>query len=139
MSKIFLFQVIQFTQTIQFSIRMLLVLFNPQIGPYQSATTPGQSGPGSDGNEGLLRISQSSCTAGTSPSDCLVSYPGRLQRSSRCILQPAEAVEYTDWASKRRKTKKLFFSSFQWNRSYLFTVDMVSKNLLYWITGTTID
>ena len=35
---------------------MLLVLFN-------------QSGPGSDGNEGVLRIPQ------TSPSDCLVSYP----------------------------------------------------------------
>ena len=40
------------------------------------ATTPGQSGPGSDGNEGVLRIPQSSNTAGTSPSDCLVSYPG---------------------------------------------------------------
>ena len=32
---IFLFQAIQFTQTIQFSISMLLVLFNPEIGPYQ--------------------------------------------------------------------------------------------------------
>ena len=40
------------------------------------ATTPGQSGPGSDGNEGVLRIPQISSTAGTSPSDCLVSYPG---------------------------------------------------------------
>ena len=39
------------------------------------ATTPGQSGPGSDGYEGVLRIPQSSNTAGTSPSDCLVSYP----------------------------------------------------------------
>ena len=38
----------------------------------------GQSGPGSDGNEGVLRIPQSSSTAGTSPSDCLVSYPGHL-------------------------------------------------------------
>ena len=39
MSKTFLFQAIQFTQTIQFSISMLLVLFNPYIGPsrcYQS-------------------------------------------------------------------------------------------------------
>ena len=40
------------------------------------ATTPGQSGPGSDGNEGVLRIPQSSSTVGTSPSDSLVSYPG---------------------------------------------------------------
>ncbi len=64
------------------------------------ATTPGQSGPGSNGNEGVLRIPQSSNTAGTSPSDCLVSYPGHslgggltpLQNFSQCILQP-------DWAS----------------------------------------
>ena len=35
------------------------------------ATTPGQSGPGSDGNEGVLRIPQSSSIAGISPSDCL--------------------------------------------------------------------
>ena len=50
---------------------MLLVLFNPS-----GATTPGQSGPGSDCNEGILRIPKNSCTAGTSKSDCLVSYPG---------------------------------------------------------------
>ena len=37
------------------------------------ATTLGQSGPGSDGNEGVLHILQSSSTAGTSPSDYLVS------------------------------------------------------------------
>ena len=63
------------------------------------ATTQGKSGPGSDGNEGVLRIPQSSSIAGTSPSDHLVSYAGHslcvcvggltpLQRSSRCILQP---------------------------------------------------
>ena len=43
------------------------------------ATTPGQSGPGSDGNEEVLRIPQSSSIAGTSLSNCLVllgvSYP----------------------------------------------------------------
>ena len=39
-------------------------------------TTPSQSGPGSDGNEGVLRIPQSSSITGTSPSNCLVSYPG---------------------------------------------------------------
>ena len=56
--------------------------------------TPGQSGPESDGNEGLVDIPKSSSITGTSPSDCLVSYPGQsfvgvlipLQRSSQCIL-----------------------------------------------------
>ena len=33
---------------------MLLVLLNPEIGNLSGATTPGQSGPGSDGNEGVL-------------------------------------------------------------------------------------
>ena len=40
------------------------------------ATTLGHSGPGSDDNEGVLHIPQSSSITGTSPSDCLVSYPG---------------------------------------------------------------
>ena len=35
MSKTFLFQAIQFNQTIQFSTIMLLILFNPKIGPHQ--------------------------------------------------------------------------------------------------------
>ena len=39
------------------------------------ATTPGQSGSGSDGNERVLHIPQSSSITGTFPSDCLVSYP----------------------------------------------------------------
>ena len=40
------------------------------------ATTPGQSEAGSDGNEGVLRIPQSSSITGTWPSDCLVSKLG---------------------------------------------------------------
>ena len=36
---------------------------------------PGQSEPGSSDNEGVLRIPQSPSITGTSPSDCLVSYP----------------------------------------------------------------
>ena len=41
------------------------------------ATTPGQSGPGSDGIERVLHIPQSSSITGASPSDCLESYPRR--------------------------------------------------------------
>ena len=55
---------------------MPLVLFNPYVGPISGAITPGQSGPGSDGNKGVHHIPQSSSITGTSPSDCLVSYPG---------------------------------------------------------------
>ena len=68
MSKTFLFQAIQFCQTIQISISIPLVL--------SGAATPGQSGPGSNSNEGVHRIPQSSSITGDSPSDYLVSYPG---------------------------------------------------------------
>ena len=53
-------------------------------------------------NEGVLRILQSPSITGTSPSDCLVSYPGYslggltpLQRCSQCILQPQPTGQAT--------------------------------------------
>ena len=60
------------------------------------ATTPGQNGLRSNGNDGVLPIPQSSSITGNSLSDCLVSYQDTrcrvgltpLQRSSQCILQP---------------------------------------------------
>ena len=46
-----------------------------------SSDTPlGQSGPGSNGNEGVHSIPQSSSITETSLSDCLVSYPGYSMR-----------------------------------------------------------
>ena len=42
------------------------------------ASTPSQSEPGSVGNKRVLRIPQSFWITGSSPSDCLVSYPGHL-------------------------------------------------------------
>ena len=39
------------------------------------ATTPSQNGPGSDGNEGVLHIPQSSSITRSPLSDCLMSYP----------------------------------------------------------------
>ena len=58
------------------------------------------SGHGSDGNEGVLRILQSSSITETSTSDCFMSYPRRLlggdltplQRSGQCILHPKPIV-----------------------------------------------
>ena len=73
------------------------------------ATTPSQCGPGSDGNEGVLHIPQISSITRTSPSDCLVSYPGHLggltplQRISRWILQPQPTWQGTNWIIIRKK------------------------------------
>ena len=75
---------------------MQLVLFNLIDRVSSGATISGQSEPGSNGNEGVLHIPQSSSITGTSPSDCLVSYPEYslgggsltpLQRFNRCNLQ----------------------------------------------------
>ena len=44
-----------------------LILSNPEIGPLYGSITPGQSEPGSDGNEGVLCISQYSSITGTLP------------------------------------------------------------------------
>ena len=86
MSKTVLFQVIQFGVCTYFSsvwpIDMTL----------SGATTTGQSGSRSDGDEWVLLIPQSASITGDSPSDCWVSRTlvgwglTPLQRSSRCIL-----------------------------------------------------
>ena len=66
MSKTVLFQ------TIQFSIISPFSSILPIDRALSGATTPGQSGPGSDGNEGVLRIPPNSSITGTSALDCLV-------------------------------------------------------------------
>ena len=65
------------------------------MGPLSGATTLGQSGPGSDGNEGVLCTSQSSCITGTSPSDCLVSYTGHSLGGGSYPSAEVQSVYYT--------------------------------------------
>ena len=67
-------------QVIQFNISKQFSSIRPIGRTLSGATIPGQSGPGSDGNEGVLHIPQSSSITGTSPLDCLVSYPGHSLR-----------------------------------------------------------
>ena len=75
MSKTVLFQTFQFSISTQFSCIL------PIDRTLSGATTPGLSGLGNNGNEGVLHIPQSSSNTGTSPSDCFVSYPGHLGKS----------------------------------------------------------
>ena len=65
------------------------------------ATMPGQNGPGSNGNEGVLRIPQSPSITGTSPSDRLVSYSGHSLGGGSYPSAEAQSVFSTapvDWA-----------------------------------------
>ena len=84
-------------KAIRFSIRTQFCSIWRIVRTLSGATTPSQSGPGSDCNGGALGIPQNSSITGTSPSDWLVSCLGYslaggclsfLQRSSRCIQQP---------------------------------------------------
>ena len=56
------------------------------------ATTPGQSGPESDGYEGVIRISQTSIITETSTSACIASYLGH---SLECSCSSAVGVFYS--------------------------------------------
>ena len=80
MSKTFLIQTIQFSISTQFS----------SIWPIDialsGATIPDQNGPGSDDNERVLRIPQSSSITGASPSDCFVPYPIQGTRCEGGVL-----------------------------------------------------
>ena len=88
-----LFQAIQLSISIQFSSIW------PIDRTLSSATTPGQSGPGSDGNEEVLHIPQSSRFTGASPSDCLVSYPGHLgELYLFAEMQSVYSTALADWA-----------------------------------------
>ena len=66
------------------------------------ATTLGQSGPGSEGNEDIFRIPQSSSTTETSPSDCLMSYQDtrRGWGYPSAEVQSVYSTATADWARK---------------------------------------
>ena len=88
----------------QFTISMLFSSIQPIDWFLSGATIPDQSGPESNGNEGVLCIPHNPCITGTSLSDCLVSYIQYtgcgergftlLQRCSQCILQPQLTEQY---------------------------------------------
>ena len=87
-------------QEIQFSISTLFSSIWPIDRTLSGATTLGQSGPGSDGNEEVLCISQCSSITGSSPSDCQLSYPGHLFEGSypSAEMQFVYSAAPDDWA-----------------------------------------
>ena len=104
---------------------------------------PGQSGPGSDSNERVHHIPQTSSSTGISPSDCLVSYTGLplggltpMQMCPWCTLQPQPTEQFSQILlrpgifSHQEKTIILMNSrSFQ---TELFDPSRWPMNLLKW-------
>ena len=76
-STLFQYKITVLFQTIQVSISTEFSSIWPIDISLSGAITPGQSGPGSNGNEGVLCITQHSSITGTSSLDFLVSYPGQ--------------------------------------------------------------
>ena len=94
MPKTVLFQTIQFSVTTLFSSTSLI------DRTLSRATTPGQSGPGSDGSKGVLLIPQSSSITVASPSVCFVSYAGHSlgESYSSAEMQLVYSAALADWA-----------------------------------------
>ena len=66
------------------------------------ATSPGQSRPGSNGNEGILHIPQS-FIIGAVPSDALISYPGHpfgVGSFPSAEIQSVYSTAPAEWANK---------------------------------------
>ena len=88
MSKL-IYQVIQFSITLKFSFIW------PIDRTLSGTTTPIQSGPGSNGNEGMLCIPQSSSFTGTLPSDGVVLYLGHSLDRVLPIYKDSVGVFYS--------------------------------------------
>ena len=73
----------------------------PIDGTLTSATSPRQSRPGSNGNERVLRIPQSSSIIGASPSDCHIQdtrcYGGAYSSAEMPLVYSTAPA---DWANK---------------------------------------
>ena len=141
-----------FFHTVKWSVLFLTIqfiishLFAPSLNvkhsylthrTISSATTLGQSGPRSTGNEEVLHFLQSPNITGASPSDCLVSYPGHLLRESYLYgeMQSVNSKAPANW-TVRRIYKSVSTSS---NIHILFHVQAewirgteIRKSLLHW-------
>ena len=86
-------------QTIQFFICTEFIYIRPKDRTLSGATTPGQSGPRSDGDKEVLCILQSSCITEASPSDCLVSYLGHSlgECYPSAEMQSVYSADPVDW------------------------------------------
>ena len=109
--KTVLFQEIQSSISIEFSSIW------PINRTLSGATPPGKGEPGNDGNEGVLRILQSSSITGNSPSDYLVSNPGHAFEGVLPFCREAVGVFYSP--NRLGLNVKCNIQDTRWLESYL--------------------
>ncbi len=95
-------------QIVQFSISILFNSIYPINRTLSGATIPDQSGPGSDGNEGVLSIPQRPSITGTSTLDCLVSYLGHSLRESNpaAVMLSVYSAAPSNWVTNCHLTHR---------------------------------
>ena len=112
-------------QTIQFSISTQFCSIWPKDRTLSGASTLGQSGSGRDGNKEVIRIPQSPNITRTSPSDCLVSYPGHSLRERSyplAVMQLVYSAASAKWARKcLNKNNKIRTSSETLSTNFLIS------------------
>ena len=91
----FYFKLFSLPQTINFRISMLLVLFNPQIGPYQVLPLRARVDLGAMAMKGYSAFPKAPALLEPSPSDCLVSYPGHSLGGVLPLCREAVGVFYS--------------------------------------------
>ena len=86
------------------------------------ATMLGQSGPGGNGNEGVLCIPQGPSITRTSSSDCLLSYPVHSLGASypSAEVQSVYSKTPADWAIHRVNVKIVLYQIIQFSISMQF-------------------
>ena len=91
------------------------------------ATIPDQSGPESDGSEGIFHIPQSSIITGASPSDCLRSYQGDTLEESYLSVKNQSVYSTADWTELVRYCVKTIADqlSFLKNINIFFSINML--------------
>ena len=105
------------------------VLFDPKIGPKPVPPLPGQSEPGSNGNEGAFHILQI-FKAGASPSDTLALYPGHSLLGSLTPLQWwSILLEYSTAAANWAVLGKEFLSLYNCANKWLKTKEKAIKKM----------
>ena len=106
--------------------------------PQSDATTQGQSGPESDGNEGVLRVPQSSSNTRTSSSDCLESYPVHSLGESLPLCRYAVGVFYSP---SRLGKWQIVLTFLLWKHSDLVMITIeqrwLSGKLKFWLIALT--
>ena len=100
-------------------------------GTLSFATTRGQSGPGSNGNERVLCIPQSSSITGASLSDCLVSYPGHTEMQSGYFTAPANnVIDHMEvWSIQWNKTGFLLNARFELHKKAMSYLEQILETI----------